>query len=242
MRLSPAVSQRHGPAHGLRELVAEIAGEREEARLLHRMKDRKLAPFQPVLPVEVDLAHHVQHRPVTGDEKALLAVGGKAHVLIVQRHGLCRGDRLLAGAFEVEGRLPLALRLEHAVIEGAGHQHGAESADQRVRRQKRVPRPHRLRTVIQHAHQPIGQVARLPGRGRVRRACAFAGGRQVEIAEVRNVPGPETGFGYLKLQADAVFAHSLLHTHNKLRGELIPMALECIVDRMFRRGRCRTDV
>src|SRR3546814_20975546 len=74
-RRDPRVAPRragHGPAHGLRILGGEVAGNGEEPRVPRRIHDGKLAHLQPVALVRLDLVHHVDDGPATGDQYALL--------------------------------------------------------------------------------------------------------------------------------------------------------------------------
>ena len=75
----------HRPADRLRELRAEIAGDREEAVRLVRIHDRQLAALQLVAFVRIDLVHHLRQRIAARDEQALLAIGREVHVVAVER-------------------------------------------------------------------------------------------------------------------------------------------------------------
>src|SRR3546814_2122774 len=88
--------------------------------LFRSIQHRQLAALQPIGAVRIDLVHHIDERPVAGDQQPPLAIGRKAHVLAVKRLGC--GDRpsLIAGTFHVEAGLALALSAVHAIIERAG--------------------------------------------------------------------------------------------------------------------------
>ena len=66
--------------------------------LARRVHHRQLTAVQAVALVGVDLAHHVDERPVAGNQPALLPVGREEHVAVAQLERLADGDRLLTGA------------------------------------------------------------------------------------------------------------------------------------------------
>jgi len=68
----------------------------------------------------------------SSDQQSLLAIGGEAHVLVIERMGGGHRHRLLAQRLHVEAGLALALRAEHAVVKGAQPHHVAQDAAQHV--------------------------------------------------------------------------------------------------------------
>ena len=122
----------HRPANGLRILRRQIARDREETSLFRGIHDGQLLAAQPIRAVGIDLVHHVGERPVARDQQPLLAVGGEAHILIIERMGSGDGDRLLAQRLHVEAGLALALRPEHAFVKGAEQHHVAQHPAQAI--------------------------------------------------------------------------------------------------------------
>ena len=203
------VGGRHRPADRLRKLRAEIAGERKEAGLARGVEDGQLPALQPVEPVAVALAHHVEERPVAGDQEALLAIGREAHVARLERKGRADRDRLLAGAFHIERDLALALHPEHAVVEGAGQHHRPQRPPQRLGLELRVPWPDRLAVIVEHADEAIGEVAGLGRLGFDRRPRRRARFGELEITEVGRVARAEARLGDVQREGDVLF-HALL--------------------------------
>ena len=95
---------------------------------------------------------------------ALLPVRRKQHVAGLQRHRLRHGHGLLAEAAHIEGDLSLALRALHAVVEDAREQHVAQADLQVFGLEARIPLADGFVFVVEHAHQPDGQL--LPCRAR----------------------------------------------------------------------------
>ena len=180
----------HGPADGLGHLGAQIAADGEEAVVLRRIHDRQLAAFDRIRGVGIDLVHHGRERIAARDQKALLAIGGEAHVLARQDHPLGDGDGLLARAFHIEAGLALAVGAMHPVVEGAGQDHGLEAATQGLGIQLRIPRTDRLAVIVQHPDQPEGVIPHLKRGGRDLGAFHHAGGVELQMAEVGGVAGP----------------------------------------------------
>ncbi len=197
----PAVAldrRRHRPADRLRELRAEIAGDREEAVVLVRIHDRQLAALQLVALVRVDLVHHVDERIAARDEKPLLAIGREVHVLAVERGLGGDGDRLLARALHVEAGLPLPLRPVHAVVEDAHRDHVAQHLAQRLGIELRVPRADRAIVLAEHAHERGRQRVRLGrGRGDVGPRRGARGGN-LQLGKVGLVAGAERRLGHVQ--------------------------------------------
>ena len=165
----------HGPADGLNHLCCQVAGDGEEALLLARIHDRQLASFERVVLVGKKLADHVHHRGVFArQQKALLAVGRKAHIAFAQGHRVGGGDRLFAQTLHVERDLFLSLRNHHACIKGSGFHHGPQAVAHPVDVQIRYPGSERLSVFVEHPYQRERQVAGLRGCGFHRRASHAA--------------------------------------------------------------------
>ena len=163
------IGRGHGEADGLRNLRPQIAADGKEPVLPRRIHDRQLAAFDRVRGVGVDLVHHVDQGIAPGDQKPLLAIGGKAHVLAAQDVRLRAGDRLLPRALHVEAGLALPLRAVHPLVEGAGQDHRLQPVDLRLPVEIGRPRPPRRTLIIQHpdeleGHVPHGLGGRLHGR------------------------------------------------------------------------------
>ena len=152
----PAVAldrRAHRPAHGLRKLGPEIAGDREEAMLLVRVHDRQLPALQLVARVRVDLAHHLRQRIAARDEQPLLAVRREVHVVALESGRGRRRDRFLAGALHVETGLSLTLGAVHPIIEDAHCDHVAQDLAQAVGIKLGVPWTNRLVIIVKHANE-----------------------------------------------------------------------------------------
>jgi hypothetical protein len=138
------------------------------------------------------LAHHLDERIIARHEQALLAIGGEAHVLPVERVGGGDRDRLLAGRLHVEAGLPLPLGAVHSVVEDADHRHVTKHPAKAVGVQARVPRAYSMPFFVEDPDQSIGKVAKLACRRRHIRTRDTAGRRNDDMAEIDFVPG--TGF------------------------------------------------
>ena len=191
----------HRPADGVRILGAEIAGDGEEPGLPGRIEPGKLAALETILLVGEDLAHHVDDRPAVGDQQALLAIGRKAHVARRERLAMRGRDRLLAETLDVERRLALALREQHARVEGAGQHHVAQALAQIVGRQRPRPVADRLAVVVEHADHRIGEIADF-GRADVdRRTGNLAGLGNADMAEIGPAAGAHGRLGHVQRKA-----------------------------------------
>ena len=193
----------HRPADGLRILGAEIAGHGEETGFFGRIESGELTSLQPVLLVREDLAHHVDQRPAGRDEQPLLAVGRKAHVAGLERLAMRAGDRLLAEACDVERRLALALREQHARVEGARQHHVAQALAQFVGRERPRPVADRLAPVIEHADHRIGEIADFRRIDVDRRPRDLARLGHADMTEIGPPAGPHAGFGHMQRKASA---------------------------------------
>ena len=100
------------------------------------------------------------------------------------RHGF------LAEAAHIEGDLSLALRALHAVVEDAREQHVAQAHLQVLGLEARIPLAHGLVFVVEHAHQSHGHFFHVAGAGIDVGLVDGAGGRQLDVAEVRLVARP----------------------------------------------------
>ncbi len=130
MRVSPEIAEAIAQPTACGYWVPRLPETVKNPASLRRIEPGQLPALEPVLLVGEDLAHHVDQRPARGDEQALLAVGRKAHVARLERLAMRAGDRLLAEALDVERRLALALRQDHARVEGAGQHHVAQTLAQ----------------------------------------------------------------------------------------------------------------
>jgi len=139
--------------------------------------------------IRIALAHHVEDRPVAGDQQPLLAISREQHVVGRQRERLADADRLLTGAFHVERDLALALLPEHPVVIGAGQHHRAQAAAQCLGRELRVPGTDGRSFVVENADQLIGERVRLLRRHRDVGTLDGAGGKPRHIAVIRRLVG-----------------------------------------------------
>ena len=200
----------HRPADRVRILGAEIAGDGEESGLLGRIEPGQLPALETILFVGEDLAHHVDDRPAVGDQEALLAIGWKAHVARLERLPMGGRDRLLAERLDVKRRLALALREEHARVEGAGQHHVAQALAQIVGRQRPDPRADGVAVVVEHADHRIGEVADL---GRVdvdRRTGNLAGLGNADMTEIGLAAGAHGGLRHVQGKARGAGHRELL--------------------------------
>ena len=190
MRVVAGNRRGHRPAHGLRILRAEIAGDGEEARLLRRVEAGQLAALEPVLRVGEHGAHHVDQRPAGGDQQPLLAIGREAHVAGLQRLAMRAGDRLFAERLDVERGLALTLRQQHARVVSAGQHHVAQALTQLRRRQRPRPRPDRGAGIVDHPDQRIGEIADFGGIDVDRRPSRFSRGGEADMRKIRLAARP----------------------------------------------------
>ena len=175
------VAARHRPADRLRELRAEIAGDREEAVRLGRIHDRQLAALQLVAVVRIDLVHHLDQRIAARDQQALLAIGREAHVVAVERDRRrrprspprrctsCRSWSCPAAARGTCGRRRRGpVTMSRSILRSVS---GVEL---------RVPRADRLVVVVEHADErgrqrvSLGGGAATSGRGALPAAGIFS--------------------------------------------------------------------
>jgi hypothetical protein len=181
--------RRHGPAHGLRELRREVAGDREDVAVAPVVHDGQLPALAHVARVREQLAHEVEHRPPAREIEPLVAVRGEQHVRGAQRHRHRDRHRLLAVRAHVEGDLSGTLDALHAVVEYARQQHVAQRDLQLGRLQVRMPRPDGAVLVVEHAHEAFREVADLAGGCADVRARDLARGRELQIAEIGRIAG-----------------------------------------------------
>ncbi len=181
---------RHRPAHGLRKLRCQVAGDRENAPRVPVIHDRQLPALAHVARVRQQLAHQFYDGLAAHHVDALLAIRRKQHVAGQQRHGLRHRDRLLAEGTHVEGNLSLALRALHAVVEDAREQHVAQPHLQVLVFEPRIPGTHGFMFVIEYAHQPDGALFHVTRAGGNLRPGDAAGGRELDIGKVRFVARP----------------------------------------------------
>ncbi len=165
---------------------------------------RQLPAFHRVAGVGVDLVHHLDQRIAAGDEHALLAIGGEAHVAGIERQGLGRRHRFLAGALHIEGGLSLPLLAVHAVVEGAHQQHRPEAADQQRGLQPGIPIADRLALVVQHPDQAVGEIMGLFRRATDVRPWQRPRRRDLHDAQVDGVARPPGGLGNVQAERDGV--------------------------------------
>ena len=149
--------RRHGPAHGLRKLRREIAGDGKQIAFDRVIHHRQLPALAHVLGVRQQLAHQVDEAAAARDLQALVAIGRKQHVARAHRHALRHRHRFLAGGLDVERDLSLALRAVHAIVEHARQQHVAQAQLQIGGREMRVPGADRAMLVVEHADHVLRQ-------------------------------------------------------------------------------------
>ena len=128
---------------------------------------------------------------------------------------LGRGDRhrLLAGALHVEAGLALALRAEHAVVEGARQHHAAQHALDALDRQARVPRADRLALGIEHADQAERQIAQRR-RVRVDRGTGHAARLgEDHVVERHGIARPEFRLGHMERQRPQIATRLIGHPY-----------------------------
>ncbi len=165
-----------------------------------RVHDRHLATVQPILLVREDLAHHLDERPVPGDQPALLAVRREEHVAGSQFERLADSEGLLPRAAHVERRLALALRPQHPIVVGAGLHHRPQGAALRVAVDLRCPRAQSAAVVVEHADEVVGEVADLRRIDVDVRASHGPGVWHHDVGEVRLFTRARRRLGHVELQ------------------------------------------
>ena len=178
-RRSPPPSPTRQPAR----IACRGCRRSRRTRILRRVHYGHLTTVEAILLVREDLTHHVDQRPVSSDEPALLTVRGEEHVARVELQCLSDGDRLLAGASHVERRLALTLRLQHAVVVDAGHHHRSQPAAQRLDVDVGGHGPTACPSASSTDHR-VGKIADLVGIDRDVRAANGACRRNREIREI----------------------------------------------------------
>jgi hypothetical protein len=158
------------------------------------------------------LADHVDQRVVARDQQALLAVGGEAHVAVLQRQHVSGGDGLLAQALHVERHLLLALAYQHAGVEDAGLHHRAQALALELGRHLRRPRADGVALLVEHAHQLEGQVVGGAGIGVHRGAADLAGGREMKVGEVGRATRSPRGLRDVQTQGVVLGHRPMLRT------------------------------
>lgn len=108
----------------------------------------------------------------------------------------------------VEGGLALALRHDHARIEGAQQHHVPEAGEQLVIRKQPGPGTNRFAVAVQDADDRIGEVAHLFRRDVHLRARHGAGLRDLDVGEIRLAAGPNGGFGDMQAKSIEI-AHAV---------------------------------
>ena len=151
--------------------------------------------------VREDFAHHIDDWPTLGDQQALLAVGRKTHVALFEGLAMRGRNRLLAEAGDVERRLALALRQEHARVEGAGQHHVAQALAQIVGVEGPRPLPDRLAAIIKRADHRIGEITDVRRADVDRRTGNLARFRNADMAEIRAAAGAHGGLGNVQRKA-----------------------------------------
>jgi len=178
----------------------------EKALLLARIHHRQLPPFHRVARIAVELADHVHHVVVFArQQQALLAVGGETHVAVANRQRVGAGNGFFAQTLHIERHLFLPLGNQHAGIESAGQQHGAQAALQQGRVHLRCPGADRFATVVEHADQRKREVVGLGRRHIDRRAAFGASSRQGEVGKVGVVAGTPGGLRHVQVQRFALW-------------------------------------
>ncbi len=174
----------HAPAHRLYELGGQVAGNAEETVVANRIHDWQLPALERIALVGQQLADHVHQRHFAGHQDALLAVGGEAHVVEVQRQRLGAADGFFAKALHVERHFLLALGNHHAAVEDARLEHGAHACTQDLQRHAFGPGAKGLALVVEHADQAAGQIGSVGGFNVDGGLADLAGIGQAQVAEV----------------------------------------------------------
>ena len=189
----------HAPAHGLDELRGEIAGDRKETGVAHRVHDRQLAPFERVAFVGQQLADQAHQRHIARHQQALLTVSGKAHVALTERQRVGRAYGFFAQALHVKRHFLLPLGNHHAVVKNACFHHRAQSLAQQFWCHLRRPGADGLSVFIEHPHQGVGKVAGVD-RQRIHRGPPdLAGARQVQVGKVGFAAGAPGRLRYMQV-------------------------------------------
>jgi hypothetical protein len=187
-----------------------VARDREEAGALERVHHRQLAALHGVALVGHQLAHQLHHRDViAAEEKALLAVRGKAHVTGADGRCMRAGDRLFPQALHVERDLALALHDGHARVEDARPQHRAQALAQLRRGDVRRPWTDRLAILIEHPDERVREVGGVLVGGVHRRPSDGAGLRDVQVREVGGTAGTARGLRHVQPQG-LVLCHAAI--------------------------------
>ena len=114
---------------------------------------------------------------------------------------MCGRDRLLAEAGDVEGGFALALRQEHAGVEGAGQHHIAQTLPQFIEVKRPRPVADRLPLIVERADHRIGEIPDV-GRADVdRRTGNLARFRNADMAEVGAAAGAHGRLGHVQRKA-----------------------------------------
>lgn len=133
------------------------------------------------------------------------------HVAALERERVRDRDRFLAEALHVERDLLLALRDLHARVEDARLQHRADAFAQDVGVDVGRPGPDGASVLVEHAHEAIGQVARVGG-GDVDGGFAhLAGWRQAQVRKIGLASRTPCRLRHMQSQWP-VLAHSIVST------------------------------
>ncbi len=172
--------------------------------------------MQPVAFVGEHLAHHVDQRPLPGDQPPLLAIGGEEHVAWPQLERVPDSERFLAGAAHVERGLALALGTLHPVVVGAGQHHRSQPGAELVGTDVWCPRSGRTGVVVEYPDQRVGEVADFGRIDIVVRATDRSCRGDIEVGKVRVLTRPSRGLRHYETQP-------LMHRHHLLFALLVQL-------------------
>ena len=172
--------------------------------LPRRIEHRHLPPLERVALVGEDLAHHVGERIAGGDQEPRLPVGREVHVAGQERLRKGTAHGLFAHVLHVERGLALALRHQHARVEGAQRHHVAQAFEQFFAGEKAGPGAHRLAVAVENADDRKGEVADGLRLGVDSGPRDRASVRDGNVREIGRVAGPDRRFRHVKLQGSIV--------------------------------------
>ena len=194
----------HRPTDGLDILRGEVSRKREEAVFPRRIENRHLPPLERVALVGEDLAHHVRERIAGGDQEPRLPVGWEVHVAGQERLRKGAAHGLLAHVLHVERGLALALRHQHASVEGTQRHHVAQAFEQFFAGEKAGPGAYRLAVAVENADDRESEVANGLRLSVYRWPRDRASVRDGNVREIGRVAGPDRRFRYVKPQGSIV--------------------------------------
>ena len=130
----------------------------------------------------------------------MLAVGGKAHVALVQRGAVRHGNGLFAQALHVERGLALALRDGHARVEDARFHHRAQAFAQLCGVDVGHPRADGVAVTVKHADQRVSEIGGFEVGGIDRRFADVARAGNLQIGKVCGTARSPGGLWHMQPQ------------------------------------------